>query len=282
MSWLLQMEENVLKRRQELPDNAFVSAEELRDVWEDGRRGGPDRALPIVAVSACWDTREHPDPTGRQLKMIVDTLKSERTKYCQRWFLFGGFSEMGVFWDWPSLLQGNTQRSIAARQAALAEHKTEQEAVAAASDAERTPSEKAAFGYALHQTMDLWYAHQGTTVLLVTQHPRERGSQREQGYEESGWATYERCSAEQIKTGNRLVAKWDSVLDLGSSTCSVKAVGRCWPVGPQAFDGLIQTKSFTNSADRTAVKELYRKMSTAHLGSVREISQGCRAQSPPT
>lgn len=35
MSWLLQMEETALKRRQELLEEAFLSAEELRKVWEE-------------------------------------------------------------------------------------------------------------------------------------------------------------------------------------------------------------------------------------------------------
>ncbi len=61
----------------------------------------------------------------------------------------------------------------------------------------RTDEEGAAFGYALHNTMDLWYAHQGTTVMMLTQLPE--GTMRTKGYEESGWTFYERCSAEQIK-----------------------------------------------------------------------------------
>eukprot|EP00966_Prymnesium_polylepis_P060846 1411252-Prymnesium_polylepis.1 len=53
--------------------------------------------------------------------------------------------------------------------------------------------------------MDLWYAHQGTTVYMLTKLPE--GSERKVGNEESGWTTYERCSAEQIKKGLALLCQ---------------------------------------------------------------------------
>ena len=32
-------------------------------MWEEGGRGGErDKVLPVVTISFCWDTREHPDP----------------------------------------------------------------------------------------------------------------------------------------------------------------------------------------------------------------------------
>ena len=45
--------------------------------------------------------------------------------------------------------------------------------------------------------MDLWYAHQGTCVYLLTSLPE--GCERENAYDDSGWPTYEKCSAELIK-----------------------------------------------------------------------------------
>ena len=42
-------------------------------------------------------------------------------------------------------------------------------------------------------------------------------------------------------------------------------------MGPDDFDELIRTKSFTNGADRDAVKELFRKMSQAQLGGVNDL-----------
>ncbi|CAK0809625.1 unnamed protein product [Prorocentrum cordatum] len=75
---------------------------------------------------------------------------------------------MGVFWDWPSLLQGDPIKAKIANDAALQEGKTQKSTEEAAEEAKRIPAEKAAFKHALQETMDLWYAHQATTVLLLT------------------------------------------------------------------------------------------------------------------
>ncbi|CAK0829152.1 unnamed protein product [Prorocentrum cordatum] len=281
MSWLLQQRGTVLHRRQELPEEAFVSPDELRAVWEAGGRGGLDQVAPIVTISFCWDSREHPDPNGVQLSLVIDTLEEERHKYSRAefWNFFKGFSEMGVFWDWPSLLQGDPTKAEEAKAAALRQGKSEKDAQEAADEAKRTPAEKAAFKHALEDTMDLWYAHQATTVLLLTQHPRERGSARECGYDQSGWTTYERCSAEQIKKVFRLEARWNAVADLGHGA-GAKEAGRRWPVGPDEFDRLIEDRSFTNGADREAVKALFRKMSRAQLGGVTMLEY--TGMPPPT
>ena len=77
----------------------------------------------------------------------------------------------------------------------------------------RTPEQNAGFRYALHETMDLRYAHQGTTVYMLTELPK--GTTREVGYADSGWTTNERRSAEQIKKVFLYDAKWKLVLDLG-------------------------------------------------------------------
>jgi hypothetical protein len=121
-------------------------------------------------------------------------------------------------------------------------------------EASRTEEEKVGFRFALDETMDLWYAHQGTTVYMLTELPA--GSERKVGYEESGWTTYERCSAEQIKKVYLFYAKWNLVLDLGTGATEAKAAGRRWPVGPDDFEALIETKKFTNGADKGAVTSL--------------------------
>ena len=131
----------------------------------------------------------------------------------------------------------------------------------------RTLKEKEAFGHALHNTMDLWYAHQGTTVYLLTQLPE--GTQRKLGYDDSGWTTYERRSAEQIKKVYLYKAKWKLVRDLGSGDLDKDGAGsRNWPLDPDGFDELIESKEFTNGADKETVKTLYRKMSEAQLSGI--------------
>jgi len=114
--------------------------------------------------------------------------------------------------------------------------------------------------------MDLWYAHQGITVYMLTKLPE--GSTRKIGYADSGWTTYERCSAEQIKKFYLYEAKWKLVLDLGAATGQDAARQRGWPVGPDDFDKLVAEKKFTNGADEVEVKKLFRKMSINQLGGI--------------
>lgn len=96
-----------------------------------------------------------------------------------------------------------------------------------------------------------------------------RGSLRQHGYDESGWTTYERCSAEQIKSEYRFEANWKPVTVLGK--VDPVTARRSWPVGPDDFDKLIATRSFTNGADRDAVRALFRAMSQAQLAGVTEL-----------
>ena len=80
-----------LPRRQELPEEAFISVAELQRQYGDGNRDG---VLPLIGISFCWDTPPHPDPRGKQLQTVAEMLAKERPKYESF-----GFTEMGVFWD---------------------------------------------------------------------------------------------------------------------------------------------------------------------------------------
>lgn len=185
-SWLVEEHKagRVLGRRQELPEEAFIDIQELQCLWDAaiGGEGYPDiyekptqenadNLMPILAISFCWLSPRHPDPEGKQLAIVAAALERELPKYAKY-----GFAEMGVFWDWCSLYQKNP---------ALYEDR-------AAYDTSRTADEAAAFGCALESTMDLWYAHQGTMVYLLSELPA--GSTRSHGYEASGWTMYCRRS----------------------------------------------------------------------------------------
>lgn len=271
MSWLLEQSNHALCRRQDLPEEAFVPVKELKQIWEDSENGGRDAVLPVITISFCWDEPWHPDPTAKQLNLIIRTLRREVRKYRDSFGSFRGFRDMGIFWDWGSLMQVDQKKFDAAKAKALAEGKSAEEADKAASAAGRTPAEKAAFKYGLHETMDLWYAHQGTTVFLLTEHASKRGSARKTGYHESGWTTFEKCSAEQIKKVHREHAIWDAVLDLGEADGEARAAGRHWPMGPDDFDRRIEKTKFTNSSNMDDVKKLYRKMSLAQLGGIVDL-----------
>ena len=93
LSWLLQQARRgaVLPRRQELPEEAFLSEAEVRalprgHVGEGGETCGcnmtdekrADKPLRILAISYGWLTPEHPDPNGEQLRRFAQQIERER------------------------------------------------------------------------------------------------------------------------------------------------------------------------------------------------------------
>ena len=61
-------------------------------------------------------------------------------------------------------------------------------------------------------TLDLWYAHAKTTVVLLTELPKKlpKSFDAIRTYDSRGWTTYERCSAELCKTFRLQQAGWPS------------------------------------------------------------------------
>ena len=104
MSWLIAHHKarKILMRRQELPEEAFISVNELQRLYGTGNGDG---VLPIIAISFCWLTPAHPDPAGEQLAIVAAALEHEQEKYSTASRDFLGFQEMGVFWDWGSIYQ---------------------------------------------------------------------------------------------------------------------------------------------------------------------------------
>ena len=74
MSWLIAQSKmkRILARRQELPEEAFISIEELKRMYGDGNDDG---VLPIIAISFCWLTPQHPDPEGKQLATVAAAME---------------------------------------------------------------------------------------------------------------------------------------------------------------------------------------------------------------
>ena len=276
MSWLIALNKagQRLKRRQELPEDAFISVDELKRTFGSGNKDG---VLPIVSISYCWLTPSHPDPDGQQLEKVATALTIDKPKFAEGRklskrisTLFKGFQELGIFWDWASLMQKDPRLWTPAclvPESDLQEDSQEWREKQRY-EKSRSPSETASFHSALHETMDLWYSHQGTTVYMLTALPE--ASTREVGYNQSGWTTYERCSAEQIKKFFLVDAKWKLVANLGET--EGREGVRSWPVGPDDFDALLEEKVFTNGADRDSVKALFRKMSIAQLGGIQTLN----------
>ena len=117
----------VLPRRQDLPEEAFLSSAQLRRIEQGARRGfdlagcmeafgrfskepslssflgmlaslfgrkrNPDGLLPIISVSYCWLEAAHPDREGRQLQLLSRKLRG----------LYGGRGLLGACRDYGFL-----------------------------------------------------------------------------------------------------------------------------------------------------------------------------------
>ena len=86
--WLRKQQRGlVLSRRQELPDDAFISCEEARALFEGRTRG-------VGALSYGWLHPLHSDPHGFNTAIVIDFLRSERGRHVR-----------AMFWDFASLPQ---------------------------------------------------------------------------------------------------------------------------------------------------------------------------------
>ena len=125
-------------------------------------------------------------------------------------------------------------------------------------EASRPALEKDAFRRGLKHTMDLWYAHAGTTVVLLTTLPP--GVTRD--YHSRGWCTFERCSAELAKSFKLLSAKWNLVIDMADEK---GGAARRLPTTPERMEVVLASRQFTSGDDKDQVLVLYRRMAKAIL-----------------
>ena len=90
-----------LKRRQELPEEAFISAAEVEANAPAGWR--KERRIAVFAVSYCWKSRLHPDPECETLIALAtafETCLSKAANVQKQLDPWEGFpTEFGVFID---------------------------------------------------------------------------------------------------------------------------------------------------------------------------------------
>ena len=260
-----------LPRRQALPKAACLSPQRIKEIHHNC--SGLDKlasaaqvqacVLPVIAISHAWLTETHPDPFGDNLVVIAEAIEAGFWAHKMDQV----FEDCGVFLDWCSLYQ---------------EH---------GGKAGRTPAEHASFKRALNRTMDLWYAHQMTSVLFVTTVPSSYAKKAEvKPYGDRGWPTFERRSAQLIKRIKSCgTSGWFMCVDVaavrqlgeegadGSTPALVRGVSqsvassRQVPFAPRAFKDLLEHKEFTNGADKEVVARLYAKTAAAVLSSVTEL-----------
>eukprot|EP00966_Prymnesium_polylepis_P132211 3057337-Prymnesium_polylepis.1 len=327
LKWLMELAKSggVLKRRQDLPKEAFIDVSELQ-AQEKQARGGmdvsaviiaaqevagggglsafwaliraffhrkqnADSLLPIVAISHVWLESPHPDKDGHQLQLLhykLSRLYGGRglQAMCRDY----GFTDMGCFLDWASLYQKDPEL-WASWMVDPELYEMDDEALVVkrreGGDADgesmvaqrheykesRTDDEKRAFDRALKGTMDLWFTHASTTVVLITELPdRDKlpigFDERSRDFASRGWTTFERCSAELAKSFKLSVAKWKLVIDLRDERGGAQ---RRLPTTPKRMKMLLEKRDFTNGADRSEVLELYTKTAKAVLGTVQTL-----------
>jgi hypothetical protein len=181
-----------------------------------------------------------------------------------------GFRDMGVFFDWASLFQKDPRLWTPAELVPEEKRTEDQRRAAELYRESRTQAQAQAVKVALDHTMDLWYAHSKTTVVLLTELPKSlpKSFGAIRTYDSRGWTTYERCTAELGKTVRLQQAGWPLVIDLGKQRAALRRL----PTTPERMGKLLQERSFTNGADRAPVLALYEKTARAVLGGVKELS----------
>ena len=86
------------KRGDPLPPEATITVRELRDIHKASKclYG----ALPVIALSHFWRTKENPDPDGETLELVIDALE-------KRWEMwqYKNVTDLALLVDWCALYQ---------------------------------------------------------------------------------------------------------------------------------------------------------------------------------
>ena len=100
VDYLLKLDDAaILPRRQDLPESAFLSHEQVQQLPR-GLSVASGRGLRILVVSHAWLQPDHPDPRGETLQLLARVL----TEYAKGWGKEKG-GRYGVFLDFCSLFQ---------------------------------------------------------------------------------------------------------------------------------------------------------------------------------
>ena len=226
-----------LPRRQDCPPEAFMSAQSLLGIWRSAPRYTRNVVVPVVSVSHIWLTREHPDPSGEQLRQVAEVLFEQQIE------LYGTvFEDMGVFIDWSSLHQPDPATGTL------------------------LPAELDSRERALKNTMDIWFAHSCIATVFITRPPAGVDARPA---DERGWPTFERCASELVRPSKACApgtdaSRWSPGLQLWSLSVEVDDVGRRRrpPTAPSAFRTLLSGKTFARHADQETALALFTRMSS--------------------
>ena len=232
----------------------------------------------------CWLEPHHPDSNGTQVALLCSRLQQVgegrgRFRGLLGRFRAYGFRDAGVFLDWGSLFQKDPDlfdpketpdaKSGAERDRFNLELQEGTKHYGGEPYYEsRSMEDCKRMHRALDDTMDLWYGHAGTTVVLLTELPQKVPEDFDvtRTYESRGWTTFERCSAE---LGKKTTSQWRLVID---AKYVRRGATRRLPTTPSMMEKLLETRSFTNGADNAKVFKLYKKTATAILGGIKTLN----------
>lgn len=160
-----------LPRWQDIPECAKIGPS---NVWRL-RSWDHCLSLPVICLTYCWLSSEHPDPVGEQMKAVFPIFKA-MLDYTRK--EHGEHATIGILQDYASYPQ-----------------------------VPRTDEESERFFRGLKTELNLWYTHPFTHVLMINTPASERPEHtNRRPYEQRGWCYVEKHLSAIVKDKHCL---WD-------------------------------------------------------------------------
>lgn len=237
--WLASYEGACIKRRQDLPPNAFVPAAVIKSFWRT-HEDIPWKYF-LIAVSHMWLEEKHPDPHGTTLRLIQEALHLLGSVFDR--------SPRGIFWDFASLYQS-----------------------------ERTEYEYEAFRLSL-SSIAAFFSDFQTHVFKVTSFPEGYEppvARNSTPYLSRGWCFAEHCWSSMAKSENIVYdlarLSEQEIAKIESNWARIEACAdnnRNVPLAPNIFADRVETLSFTNKEDDLPkLKQMYKQWFESTLGRI--------------
>ena len=245
--WSLCEAHQLIPRRQEVEDHCFQGPNGLQsalvghDEVASWARGETEALL--CSVSHCWEAREHADPCGHQLQIIVD---------CTHWYAEAYDAPVWLFIDYTSLFQYKRFmfEEISFRRAMAHMHLLYCHEYTITLRVQSCSSEKFWDLCVQAGHMVRIYDEESGTVREV---PLDHLTRNPTEYLDRGW-----CQAELEWSSTRSASTSNQRIDVetgNASKSSQKSKGKV-PMTPDEFRSQMQKLKFTHRSDENAVFHL--------------------------